>query len=541
MKQVTVVGGGMAGLAAALRLADKKHGGFRVTLLEQDDFLGGKFGAHAHTYGTGKAKTTVYYEHCYHMFLNWFNNFWRIVDELGLRERFAPNTALKFLRRGEYPRTTEVQNVGSPATIWQNLFSGVIPPADVFIWTYSTIDLLAQPFKAGNFLDRYSVNGFMRSRPYATNEAAIQHQRTLAKAFACPSDHTSAWAYKNFLKYGFRHPDPMMWILKGNCEEHFHLPLRKKLEELGVDIQLLRRVDKIQLDEDNRVRGLRVSRMNESPTIHEDAKPEEHQELALEGYVIMAVPPKVLGRLVDGDVFEAAPELANARKLRSLPMATLDLRFKKKLPNMPYGHVVLKDAKYHLTFIDNSQIWPDEPNTGLCVVASDIDAFDFDDLAQYEGYRTEQLTEQEIKNHMIEELHEYVPFDETDIDWEKTHIQSNTGEMLFLNEVANWPYRPKTTCGIPNMMIAGDFCQSFIDVVTIEGAVVTGLMAAEEIRARENVGEPIEIIEPDYYPETMMNAFKLALAPYAYAAKLWAWTENEAWSAYQNMFPPAKR
>jgi uncharacterized protein with NAD-binding domain and iron-sulfur cluster len=43
--QVIVVGAGIAGLSAALRLAERD---FKVTLVEQNNFLGGKLGAHKH-------------------------------------------------------------------------------------------------------------------------------------------------------------------------------------------------------------------------------------------------------------------------------------------------------------------------------------------------------------------------------------------------------------------------------------------------------------------------------------------------------------
>jgi NADPH-dependent 2,4-dienoyl-CoA reductase/sulfur reductase-like enzyme len=43
MPQVSIIGAGIAGLAAAFRLLQR---GFDVSLLEQNSFLGGKLGAH---------------------------------------------------------------------------------------------------------------------------------------------------------------------------------------------------------------------------------------------------------------------------------------------------------------------------------------------------------------------------------------------------------------------------------------------------------------------------------------------------------------
>jgi hypothetical protein len=108
---------------------------------------------------------------------------------------------------------------------------------------------------------------------------------------------------------------------------------------------------------------------------------------------------------------------------------------------------------------------------------------------------------------------------------------------LFTNQVGTWRYRPEATCAIDNLFLAGDFCKTFIDVVTIEGAVVSGLIAAEALRQKANVGEPIEIIEPDSYPQATMAALKLMGAPYAYAAKAWTMLAGGFGSRVDQMFP----
>jgi Flavin containing amine oxidoreductase len=525
--KVAIVGSGIAGLMAALRLLERD--GYHVTLFEQDDFIGGQWEAHTH------GDEPDYHEHCYHVFLNWYHNFWQLTDELGLRENFEPRTAFKFLRKGEFPHMTELINVGSPRSMWHNLLSGVLPIPDMFIYGYSLIDLLAPPLHQGELLDQQSVVGFMYSRPYATARAALQHQRTLAKAFACRSYDASATTYKNFIKYGFRHPDPMLWVLKGNSYEYFlqHLEHRLNRYKERFVLKKLTRVDKIHLDNSGKVIGLDLSQLDRSPT----GFPGEHIRVlaqryeALQGYLIVAVPPRALENLVDDSIFRAAPELGNVRKLRTEPMASLDLYFTRKLRHIPRDHVTLLGSKYELTFIDNSQLWPShyQKTTFLNIVASDF--------AVLAG-----IDPEEAEKYILEELYRYIPIfdpnpDNGDIDKDRSHFHTNTGERLFINDVGNWPFRPTTTCKIPNLFIAGDYCQTFIDVVTIEGAIVSGLMAAEAVRRRAGVGRPIKIIEPDSYPELYFTALALLGAPYAYAAKWWAWVSEQMWPPYAERFP----
>ncbi len=533
--KVAIVGAGLAGLTAALRLLERDC---HVILIEQDDFIGGKWGSHQ------TSPSSPYHEHSYHMMLNWFNNFWQLTHDIGLtrEESFEPRTELKYLRLGEFPHMTEVTNVGLPSTLWENVMSGVEPPADMFIYLYSLIDILAQPFSRHEFLDNYSVNGFMHSRLYATNPAAIMHQRTLAKAFASPSYQTSAQTYKNYIKYGARLPAPMLWVLKGNSYTAYLQYLERHLKQFGAkfDLRLLNRVDKLHL-KDGRVREMETSIMPASPTVHEiDPKLIKKGPTITDiDYAILAVPPKALGKLIDKEVYDADPKLANVRKLRSEPMASLDLYFTKKLPDIPKSHVILVDSPYTLTFIDNSQIWPDEPTTFLNVVASD-----FDPLVG--------LPVNDVRDLLIKELNRYLPFDPVnDIDFDRTHLQTNTGEELFVSEVGSWQSRPTTTCQIPNLYIAGDFCQNIIAVVTLESAVVSGLLAAQALQSQAIADRkappeaplcrPIDIIEPESYPEADMAVLKALWAPYAYAAKWWASTGGEMLSAFQEMFPPTKR
>jgi len=81
---VAVVGGGIAGLTAALRLSER---GYKVTLYEEKPYLGGNFSAHR---DDGE---DVYHDIYPHMFSNFYVNFWDIVEnDLGLRRDLSPNS-----------------------------------------------------------------------------------------------------------------------------------------------------------------------------------------------------------------------------------------------------------------------------------------------------------------------------------------------------------------------------------------------------------------------------------------------------------------
>ena len=57
------------------------------------------------------------HEHSYHMYLNWYNNFWKLTFDLGLAGNFEPRTTFKYLRRGQFPHMSDLTNNGAPATL----------------------------------------------------------------------------------------------------------------------------------------------------------------------------------------------------------------------------------------------------------------------------------------------------------------------------------------------------------------------------------------------------------------------------------------
>ncbi|MEM7404635.1 MAG: FAD-dependent oxidoreductase [Pseudomonadota bacterium] len=502
MDEVTIIGGGIAGLAAALRLAER---GRRVTVIEADAELGGKLGARF------DASTGEHHEHAYHMYLNWYLNFWALVDQLGVRDRFEPRHHIQFLKAGEFPHTHHITDVGAIETVWANVNGGVVPPADMFIYAYSLLDLMTRRYDRDAFLDRVSVNGFMSSRPYATDAAAEQHSRTLAKAFASYSYRTSAASYRRFIALGAAEPSPMMWVMTGNVYDVLIKPLEAALVVRGVRIRKNTRVDRLLLNNRGHISALAVSQMNPGHSLNGAGRRALGSgTLDVHGPVICTIPPDRLACLVDDPVYQSAPELHTVARLNSEPMTSISLRFKRRLPSLPSDHVVLMDSRYELTFIDNSQLWPDLDHTFLNVVASDADHFF-------------NLSDDAALQSVLAELQRFIPFQLDDVDFARTRIRFNEDAPLFLNEVGSWKHRPATRTSIDNLFLAGDYCRNEIDVVTIEGAMVSAYHAARAVLEQGSPAAPLPIPLPPEYPMARAHLLKTLLTPQVYWAKSWSW------------------
>ena len=552
MTSVTIIGAGVAGMSAALRLAER---GYKVTIYEQSPYVGGKY--RAVKWQARGSDRFAYHEHSYHMYLNWYHNFWDTAQDIGAAENFEPWTKVRFLKQGEFPNMTALDNFGSLATVFQNLFSGVIPPQDMFLYMYSIIDLLSTPMNRDSFRDLISVNGFAGTKPYSTDTSVSMFDRYLAKTFAVASYRTSAKTFQTFLEYGAFDPAPLYYLANGNCYTKFLEPLENKLTELGVTIVLNATVVDIDVGEDDRVKRMSYvdsphdflcSEVSLDAWLEGEGRDAKRHHVDIDGSLIFAIPPGNLSTFIDSNVYRDNPQLGDASKLRSEPMASLHLHFNAKfldrlrrsgVDNLPPEPVVLVDSEHKMSFIDNSRTWLETELPYLNVVASDsrpldelsaprIFTQDRDDRGSGDGEKPEihPGNPRTAVDYMLHELRKYLYFEVDEVEVELLEIDRNVGRELFINEVGTWPSRPETRSGIKNLFIAGDFCKTEIDVVSLEAATVSGLQAAEAVRQLHGQGPRVEIKLPQKYPHALYLPWKVALAPYAAAAKAFAmWTD----------------
>ena len=522
MKRVTIVGAGVAGMTAALRLLER---GFHVRLYEQDDFVGGMLRSYY------DEVTTTRREHSYHMFPNYYLNFWTIAGELGLQNNFTPREAFRFLRGDDLANLPAIFNPGGPQQFLRNLASYAVPPPDLFIYMYSMIDMLSEAPEDDTLLDKYSVNGFLHTRPYITATAAQLHQTLWETVWAISSYQASLRSYKAFVKYTNRYSVPELWLLAGNKWDYLMKPWAEKLESFGDRFELhkMHRLAKVIPDkESNRIAELLFLEPDKSPSVNEDWEPigEYPPVEVYDDAVILSVTPGAITKLMEGEFFELCPKLGEVRYLKSEPMGALQLYLNCKIKNMPQDVTDFQGAPYYMTFLDYTQLWPGQHNTFLYVTCSDViellsvpperrDAennliLDFDNPTTAIEY-------------VLIQVMKHLPVDPEDIDLRKTAYDMNTGEELFANMVGSWDRRPEHETPIDNLWLAGTYVRNFVDVATIEGAVVTGLQAAESIRTRYHRGSaPVQILHPEAFPREVFQALKVAWAPLAASAKVWS-------------------
>jgi zeta-carotene desaturase len=510
--RVTIVGAGIAGLTAALRLSQR---GYKVTVYESASVIGGNLNV-----------SKVFP----HMFLNWYNNFWKVADDLDLirGKDFEPISSFRFLRKGEYPKYMQWTNLGSVRSVWQNLLSGVAPLPDLLLGSYSVLDLLSQNFDRTKILDRTSVNGFFASRPYATNRMAELHDEFLETVWSLHSYLTSVSSYQDFVKYSFRHPEPQLWRLSGDIDTKILSRLAEKIGDSNIHKNSI--VTEVFLHK-NKVCKIKVQRPKEEPRVVEDFD-----------YLILAVPPKWLAYLSMGPyktdkephrIVTLLPEVAQLRRLRSEAVPVLNVSFKRKLPDISKEYVALLGSMYCLTFTEIPHPKSLERTT-LAVAASDF-------YALPESIKRKDVGTFSVENldafSILSELSHYIPFNpgkswpdpDSDIDYENSRFDDGTEHELHVDEVGSDQWCLEANYErVRNLFFAGDFCKTSVSITTIEAAVMSGLKAASALWSIKPLGDRIEIIEPESYPLSAIMALKLWMTPSAFAAKLWSMAYDAA-------------
>jgi hypothetical protein len=519
---VTIAGGGLSGLTAALRLAQR---GYKITLYEQKTWMGGNLGSRLMPDGE---HLDVYP----HMYLEWYANFWALLEEVTKQrkeERFEPFSTVRQLSKKAFPKFASLTDMYSPSHMIQNMFSGIGSPADMFVFGYASVDLLAEKFNPTITLENVDVNAFLNTRPYMTAAASDAFDSFITRVWAIPSYLASATDFRRYLAYSVLSPNPAFWLPTGSGFKQVIDPLVKAIEALRVNIVTNTEITGVSCA-DKRVTeiGLRSTTFDEDTGTWMPVPGSDRTETVAN--LLLAVPAATLSRLVrtpvqagQQSVVEEAPDIAGIVRLRATQVPIIYLFFKHKLASMPKEPVGLFGSDLSLAFTDISQTWRDVPEfkdrTVLAVSSSDTSGLP-------------GTTTFADAHAIVQELAEYLPFrpgtrwgESPDIDWKYTKYESNVDSQLFINQTGTDAWRPDASSShISNIYVAGDFCNNNVGMTTIESAVTTGLQAAKVIVRRNRHGDPVHIIPPqkNLLFDLGYVWLRYAWAPYAAAASLWS-------------------
>lgn len=477
--RVLVAGGGLAGMVSALRLAEL---GCAVELVEADHRLGGRAGS--------DLVDGRYEDHSYHIAFPWYENFLRLTTEIDVRRDFIASPAYHQLVAGQFPRYRPYRTVGSLIDWTRSLSRGVLPIPDGLLYFYLMVDAINQ---AARLLEQpdISVEEFVRTRWYATTAVQDELDRIFVTGHGTSTARFSLHTWLRFLPAFARCRAAMYWIPRRSLEETLIGPLAGALHEHGISIRTGWRVEQVDAS-DGQVSAVHLA-TPDGPVTRQAEQ------------LVLSLPLDVLSELKGDAIDQADLDRDRLRALVTRPVAALHLYFRTKVAELPTEHVALVNSRFDLSFIDVSGTREGIHGSCLNVVAG-------------RPGRLLDWPEERVVATVVEELATFVPGlrveDVTHHVW-----RPNVENPLLSNEVGSWSHRPSTRTALRNLFLAGDYVRSFVDVASMEGAVVTGLLAADAVREATGLAdEPVEVHRLPATPQPVSAAMRALLAPAAMVA-----------------------
>jgi uncharacterized protein with NAD-binding domain and iron-sulfur cluster len=219
-------------------------------------------------------------------------------------------------------------------------------------------------------------------------------------------------------------------------------------------------------------------------------------------WFVSAMPVERAVHLLSPAVLKADPSLEQMNDLFVDWMNGIQFYLKKPL-EITKGHVTFVDAPWALTALTQAQMWAGRDFTkdygdGTVLDCLSVDVSDWDSPGILYGKPAKECTREQVKNEVWaqikahledtgegltdEHLHSW--FLDPGIQWDAKKGHNTNDEPLLVNTVGTWEKRPTAGTQIQNLLLAGDYVQTDIDLATMEGANESGREAANEILKR---------------------------------------------------------
>ncbi len=443
---VIIIGGGLAGLAAAQALAPR---GFRVTLLEARNRLGGRASSFNDS-ATGQLVDT-----CQHVSMGCCTNLAHFCKTLKIDALIEPQPCLYFMTPDRRVSRFQADRWPAPLHLFRS-FAGA---------HYLT---LGEKLRAAWGLLQLKRHTPEDDPPFA--DWLVQHRQSqrivdrfwglvLVSALNETPDRIGLrYARKvfvdGFLKHrrGFEVEIPSVPLGRLYGEE-----LLRWLGEHRVDLQFQHGAKQFHVD-GNHVRSLDM----------------RHGDALTADWYVSTVPFDRLLDLLPAEVITRLPYFDNLRNLETSPITSVHCWFDRAATELP--HLVLMDSVGQWVF-NRGEVTAGEWYLQVVVSAA----------RQFRG-----LGHDEIERRVVAELrHLFPPLSDAKLLRARV-VTEHAATFSAVPGVDRW--RPVQASPIENLFVAGDWTNTGWPA-TMEGAVRSGFLAAEALLAR--VGRAETLVQPD--------------------------------------------
>lgn len=463
---VAIVGGGLAGLAAASALADS---GYRVQLIERRPYVGGRASSYEHP-GTGEVV-----DNCQHLLLGSCTNLIAFYEKLGLQNRIRWFDRFTFLEPGG--RSTLL----SP---------GILPAPLHNSSSFLTANSLS-------LSDKVAIGRVMLALipgvPEDTTENfhhwLLRHGQTpgAIEHFWKPLMHSALNDDLDRLSVHYASQVIRTSFMSSSLAGHMGFPTIPLSDLYGHAVDYIRArgggvhlrsgVDRLEWDADSRRWSLRCA----DNSIAADA-------------VVMALSfeamQKMLPALPNASGSYAADLAERLQHFEHSPITGIHLWFDRRITGLE--HAVLLDTTIQWVF--NKTLL--QPETRVNVSG------DYLELVVSASKTLVNKSRQEIIDLALRELAEFFPAVRKAKLLKAAVIKEVRATFCVTPGLD--PYRPGPVTGWPQMFLAGDWTATGWPS-TMEGAVRSGYIAAEALANAS--GKPKRFLRPDLQPAGLMRLF----------------------------------
>ena len=474
--RVAIVGAGLAGMAAAVELADAGH---EVEIFESRPFIGGKVGSWVD--GDGN-----HIEMGLHVFFGCYYNLFDLMKKVGAYDHLLlKQHTHTFVNRGGQTGALDFRFLtGAPFNGLKAFFTtSQLSPKDKL---QNAIALGTSPLVRGLIdfdgamrtirdLDDISFADWFRKHG-GSNGSLKRMWNPIAYALGfIDTENISARCMLTIFQFfAAKTEASVLRMLAGSPYECLHRPIQDYLEAKGAKLHTRRRVRAIEYREQDgqtQVTGLSI------------ANGDQEEWVTADTYLAACDVPGIQRLLPPA--WRQWPEFDNIYKLEAVPVATVQLRFDGWVTEL---HAA--DQRRQL-----------EQAAGLdnLLYTPDADFSCFADLAltsPHDYYRQGQgslmqlvltpgdpfikASNEAIAQHVLTQVHDLFPSSrELNMTW---YSVVKLAQSLYREAPGVEPYRPPQKTPISNFFLAGSYtAQDYID--SMEGATISGKQAAAAILA----------------------------------------------------------
>jgi squalene-associated FAD-dependent desaturase len=481
LKSVIVIGGGLAGLAAGVALADS---GWRVRLFEQRPFLGGR--ATSYVLPDGE-----HVDNCQHVTLACCTNLENFYRRIGSSGKIKFFDQLLFL--DPHGRHGEIKAGVLPAPFhFVGSFASFAPLSllDKLSIARAMLDILRYQGKPPDVQQPAGISMLEWLRRRGQTKGAINRfwRVVLVSALDEELDRTDARFgvdvfWKAFLSNttGYRMGVPAVPLSK------LYDGCKVEIEHRGGEVVLRSAVRGLKM-ENGQLAGLRF---------------DENREESADAY-IFAIPHTALAELLPESLKQLDPGLANLDNIKVSPITGVRFWFDRPVMDEPF--ITLLDTTTQWIF-NKTALYADNVAAGLprgslstsspaVSSAQPAGARQYLQLVISASYDLLPKSRQEIIDLCLAEIRQALPKARQAELLKATVIKEAAATFSPEPGVDRW--RPKQATSVPGLFLAGDWTQTGWPA-TMEGAVRSGYLAAEALLRAH--GTPKTFLQPDLAPD----------------------------------------